>query len=321
MKPKPTVTIGIPAYNEEANIAYLLRSLLAQKRDTFELKEIVVISDGSTDQTDTEVSSVRSSKIKLIRQTKRVGLNALQNWLVKHTSSDILAIVNADVIIKGEKFLDNLIAPLLSDRKIGLTGSRFLSLRMRQSIGRILGNSMEMKRYIYTHLLRPNNVYLCHGSARAFSRGLYKQISWPGDVPEDAYSYFFALQCGFKFSCSPKAEVYLQPSTNLRDHIRQSTRFVRGVSKLKNYFDPKYIDRAYEITPKQMLKATFIYTLKKPLSIPVYLGLMLFVRFINRINDSDQSKFNISESSKKWAVDTLLYNGITYENNVFERKI
>ncbi len=32
---KPTVTIGIPAYNEEANIGNLLRNLLAQKSDKF----------------------------------------------------------------------------------------------------------------------------------------------------------------------------------------------------------------------------------------------------------------------------------------------
>ena len=38
------VTIGIPAYNEEANIAFLLEDILKQRQETFQLKKILVIS-------------------------------------------------------------------------------------------------------------------------------------------------------------------------------------------------------------------------------------------------------------------------------------
>ena len=51
MRKKLTVTIGIPAYNEEANVRNLLVSLLAQKETNFKLQEIIVVSDGSTDKT------------------------------------------------------------------------------------------------------------------------------------------------------------------------------------------------------------------------------------------------------------------------------
>ena len=48
---KPTIEIGIPALNEEANIGYLIESLLKQDKSGYELKRILVSSDGSTDRT------------------------------------------------------------------------------------------------------------------------------------------------------------------------------------------------------------------------------------------------------------------------------
>jgi len=52
MKKLITVSIGIPAYNEEANIGKLLSSLIKQKEAGFIIKEIIVVSDQSTDKTD-----------------------------------------------------------------------------------------------------------------------------------------------------------------------------------------------------------------------------------------------------------------------------
>jgi glycosyltransferase involved in cell wall biosynthesis len=48
MKKNMTVTIGIPAYNEAANITSLLMALLAQNTPNFKLESIIVASDGST---------------------------------------------------------------------------------------------------------------------------------------------------------------------------------------------------------------------------------------------------------------------------------
>lgn len=47
---KLSVSVGIPAYNEEQNIASLIFGILKQKVNNITLKEIIVISDGSTDK-------------------------------------------------------------------------------------------------------------------------------------------------------------------------------------------------------------------------------------------------------------------------------
>ena len=48
-------TVGIFAHNEEANIAQLLQIMLEQELKKVEIREIIVVSSGSTDQTDSIV--------------------------------------------------------------------------------------------------------------------------------------------------------------------------------------------------------------------------------------------------------------------------
>ena len=52
MKNSLTLTVGIPAYNEEANIIQLIDDILKQEYDGLELMKVIVSSDASTDSTD-----------------------------------------------------------------------------------------------------------------------------------------------------------------------------------------------------------------------------------------------------------------------------
>ena len=70
---KPTISIGIPAYNEAENIQNLLRCILSQDMSLYTLEEIYVISDGSTDRTVEEASSIADSRIKVTDVKERIG--------------------------------------------------------------------------------------------------------------------------------------------------------------------------------------------------------------------------------------------------------
>ncbi len=95
----PTVTVGIPAYNEERNIREILEGILAQEEDGFRIEKIIVASDGSTDKTADIVRSFRDPRIQLIAGRENRGQNYRQNQIIDHTNSDILVLFNADIII------------------------------------------------------------------------------------------------------------------------------------------------------------------------------------------------------------------------------
>jgi glycosyltransferase involved in cell wall biosynthesis len=172
---KKQITIGIPAFNEEKNIKFLIESLLKQKLRNAILEQIIIVSDGSTDSTDKKVQSIKNNLVTLITNKKRVGLNRALNKIVQFASSDILVILNADILPANEYFIQNLIKPFFKNKNIGIVGANTISQPSRNLLERILVNSHELKQFMYARISNGNNVYMCHGRARAFSKNYIKK--------------------------------------------------------------------------------------------------------------------------------------------------
>ena len=296
---KLTVTIGIPAYNEEKNIKFLIESLLKQILQNVILEEIIVVSDGSTDRMVPILKSIRDSRLIVVDRKKRVGLNQTQNEIVRRTKGDILVLLNADVLPKDKFFIQLLIVPLLIDKKIGIVGANTVSLPSRNILERVLANSHELKQFMYSRIKGGNNVYMCHGRGRAFSKKLYKKITWPDNCPEDAYSYFFCVTNGFKFIFNKEASVLFRSPSNIKGHIAQSNRFIHGKKILKNYFGKEIIRKEYVIPKDIMLKTILFFTFKNPLSTPLYIAVNVFIRIFKNYEPHHHSKYEISASSKE----------------------
>jgi biofilm PGA synthesis N-glycosyltransferase PgaC len=95
-----SVSVGIPAYNEENNIANLLNALLKQRTNIVDINEIIVISSGSTDRTNiiVEELSQKECRIRLIKQDKREGKASAINKFLKAARNEILILESADTI-------------------------------------------------------------------------------------------------------------------------------------------------------------------------------------------------------------------------------
>lgn len=70
-----TCSIGITVYNERANIARLLETLLNQELESVIINEIIVIASGCTDNTEQAVQRFanRDSRVRLLVQNQRFG--------------------------------------------------------------------------------------------------------------------------------------------------------------------------------------------------------------------------------------------------------
>jgi len=98
------VSVVIPAFNSERYIAECIDSVLNQ---TYQNIEIIIIDDGSTDNTVNIISKYKSDKIKLFNQ-KNSGPGAARNYGVKQASGMWVAFIDADDIWLPDKILKQL---------------------------------------------------------------------------------------------------------------------------------------------------------------------------------------------------------------------
>lgn len=250
----PTITVGIPAYNEEANIATLVREILQQTQKSFVLEAIIISSDGSSDNTVGVVKNIKNKKIIILDNKDRKGQATRQNQILKQVTSDALVLINADCVIDSPDFLTEIVSPIFS-KKADLVSTHISTLPSSTFFGRTLDLSLEMKNRAFEKYKDGNNIFTCHGAARAFSRRFYQQFRFGASVGEDAYSYLFCQQKGMKYSFTKKATVKIQSPTTWQDHAHQSIRFFKTQSHLQTHFSTSMVNKAYQFPIVLMLES------------------------------------------------------------------
>ena len=96
---KPFVSICIPAYNSEKWIGATIKSALAQ---TWDNKEIIIVDDGSTDNTLQIIREYESNIVKVITQ-ENSGACIARNNALNNAQGDFIQWLDADDILAPDK--------------------------------------------------------------------------------------------------------------------------------------------------------------------------------------------------------------------------
>ena len=296
MKKKLSVTIGIPAYNEGTNIDFLLNDISRQKKVSYFVSKLIIVSDVSTDNTVNEAKKSKI-KLKLIVNKIRKGLANVQNTIIKYTYSDVLVLLQADIRINDAFFIEKLIKPIIEE-KADLVVPSVCEMKPKTFFEKALYVSAKIKNIAYEKINNGRNVYTCRGIARAFSKNLYSEINFPISVGEDAFSYLYCIKNGFDYYFVNDAKVIFRLPTNFSDHRKQSLRFFQSQQILKEEFGKKLIKENYRL-PISILLASLIENLiKNPFLTSFYIIVLFYLKFqsffLNDIND----KWVVSKSSK-----------------------
>lgn len=264
-KKKITVTVGVCAYNEEQNIAHLLTSVLAQKETNFVLKEIIVLSDGSTDHTAKIVKDFTDPRLKLYQGKNQLGKMIRLNKLLKLFRSDILVHFDADVVLNDELVVARLVNAFKQDTQIGLVGGNPQPLSAETFIEGIVNSFLvgqERVKQIYDFSKTAQGA---NGRILAYARQFTQQLRFPHQLlAEDGYSYLKCLTLGYKFKYLHDTVVWYRSPQTLADYFKQATRFLAGHPQLYEYFPQNLVDKAYSYPANVQLQSLLIQLKKNP---------------------------------------------------------
>lgn len=88
----PLISVIIPAYNQARYVSQSLQSVLNQTYPNFEL---IVVDDGSTDETPQIIARVQDPRVRVIRQAN-AGLSAARNTGLRESSAPLVTFLDAD---------------------------------------------------------------------------------------------------------------------------------------------------------------------------------------------------------------------------------
>lgn len=86
------ISVIIPLYNKEKSVHRSISSVLNQTYNDF---EIIIVDDGSTDNSYEEVAKIKSDKIRLFHQVNK-GVSAARNFGISVSKGDLIAFLDAD---------------------------------------------------------------------------------------------------------------------------------------------------------------------------------------------------------------------------------
>ena len=168
------VSIIIPVYNEEKTILKIINKILQLKNIN---KELIVVNDGSTDNTKKLISKLSNKRIRTINHSKNSGKGAAIRTAQKHVTGTHVIIQDADLEYEPTDY-ENLLKPFKKKNISVVYGSRVLKkkrykLKSFSSLERIFYNHVLT---IISNIINDQRLTDAHTCYKVFKSDLFKSI-------------------------------------------------------------------------------------------------------------------------------------------------
>ena len=225
---RPPVTVIIPVYNEEVIIRRTINALL---KSNYLLTEILIIDDGSTDQTAAIIKEFYSHnpKVKLLQKVNNGKASAL-NLGFQKAIGEIVITIDADTIFPPEtisdlvqNFSDPRVAAVTGNCKIGNIKNQ---LTLWQHIEYVTAQNLEKRAFEELGCIT-----VVSGSNSAWRRSVVEQLGYyhKDTLAEDTELTIRILNAGHKVIFEDRALSFEECPETVRDFVKQRYRWSYGV--------------------------------------------------------------------------------------------
>jgi cellulose synthase/poly-beta-1,6-N-acetylglucosamine synthase-like glycosyltransferase/peptidoglycan/xylan/chitin deacetylase (PgdA/CDA1 family)/spore germination protein YaaH len=291
----PFVSVIVPAYNEELVIENTIRSLLASHYDRY---EIIVVDDGSQDQTSRVVSEhfAGDDRVRLITVTNAGKAEALNTGL-RHAKGEIVIALDADTLFAPQtigalahRFYDERMGAIAGNAKVG---NRINIVTRWQALEYVTSQNMDRRAFASL-----NCITVVPGAVGAWRRDLLEKAGgFPSDtLAEDQDLTLSIRRMGYKIGYEESAIAWTEAPDRLRSLARQRFRWAYGTLQcmwkhLDALFRPRYGTLGFIAMPN-----VWIFQILFPLISPV-MDLMLVYTLVSTALDRLQQPTGYSSTN------------------------
>ena len=232
----PPLTLLVAAYNEADNLPETFRGIAAQ--DYPGATEIIVVDDGSSDDTVQVLNSFGLSNLRVIKG-HHSGKAAALNEGLKHVSHEIIVSIDADTFLHPQA-LGRIVARLLTDPPN--TAAVAGCVLVKNSRDSFLTRLQEWDYFTgITSAKRQQSLYqgtlVAQGAFSAFRTDAVRAVQgWPSVIGEDIVLTWAMLTEGWRIGFEPTAIGFTKAPEDLNGFYRQRKRWARGmIEGLKRY--------------------------------------------------------------------------------------
>lgn len=276
----PTVTIGIPAYNEEANIRNLLADIAHQETRTFKLKKVMVACDSPSDHTLEIVKrhAKGNKKIEVISGRKRLGQTSRLNQLFSRVTTDYLICLDADVALPDKNTLASLLHAFKGKKRVGLVGANLQPARAENLFEDAMNTMFEIWYKVRLQFQNGNNIFSHLGAAFAIRGELAHTITFPRFiVANQHFLYIMTQRKGWRFAFAREARVLFRSPSCFADYHVQATRPFTEKAQIFAYFGDG-VKQLFVTPAAYKAKAILLTFLESPIHTTIGLGLFAWIR-------------------------------------------
>lgn len=226
----PRISISLPAYNEEQSIRRTIESLLALDYPE-DRRQILVVSDASTDGTDDIVREYAGRGVELLRLEERGGKTAAENASAPHLTGEI--VINTDATIRIRPDALKPLIRVFQDATIGVASGRDLSVgditsESNQGESGYVGYEMTV-RALETRL---GGIVGASGCFYAIRRQLHVSL-FPSALSRDFASALISREHGLRAVSVDEAVCLVPRAGEIRSEFRRKIRtMARGLDTL-----------------------------------------------------------------------------------------
>jgi cellulose synthase/poly-beta-1,6-N-acetylglucosamine synthase-like glycosyltransferase len=226
----PLVSITVPAYNESAAIGATLQRLLELDYPP-DRRQIVVVSDASSDGTDDIVRTYAGRGVELLRLPTRAGKSAAENAARAHLRGDI--VINTDASVRLDRRALKPLVAAFQDPQVGVASGRDVSVT-RDDGAATAGESGYVGYEMWVRDLETaaGGIVGASGCFYASRRALHMEAV-PEALSRDFAAPLIAREHGFRSVSVPAAVCYVPRTASLRREYRRKVRtMTRGLETL-----------------------------------------------------------------------------------------